>query len=197
MKIEEPATYREKYAAEAGAVIQTPGTDLPGWEAILNEGEELLWQGEARPKLNLGKRWWVGPAWAAVMVACGIGLSIVAYRWVWPLWIFAVPLLAWGLIGLVPEGLRHYLGLRGSIYSLSNLRAFRGEVTLFRKRRLVSWPITADTSFRLVRGDPPSVRFYEGRLESGRRPRYHEVFEAIVDAPEVYELLQRIQKDVA
>ncbi len=26
---------------------------------------------------------------------------------------------------------------------------------------------------------------------------YRQVFEAIVDAPEVYELLQRIQKDVA
>ena len=196
MKVQKPATYREEYAAKAGAVIQSPDAALPGWDAILDEGEELLWQGQSQPQPEQ-------PTYPKLSFLAGIicflmtmGLvfaddATTAQQW------FGLVFLPIGIWLVVPSRFWPSRRRKGSFYSLSNRRAFRGETSRWGKLRLISWPITEDTSFRLIRDNPPSVRFYEGRLESGRRPRYHEAFEAIPDAPEVYKLLLRIQKDAA
>lgn len=196
MKTEEPQTYREKYAAEAGAVIQIPHDALPGWDELLDEGEQLLWQGrsQAKPAVSKYRSWVVIGGAFCFLIGTGMVLSYPQVSGVEM--VFGAMLLAFGLYLMIP---RRFLsrGQRQSFYSLSNRRAFRGETIRSGHYRLVSWPITAETSFRLIPGDPPSIRFYEGRLESGRRPRYHEVFEAVSDAPKVLKLLQSIQKDAA
>lgn len=198
MRIEEPATYRERYAAKAGAVIRSPGSARPGWDAILEAGEEMLWQGWSRPKLTIG-RGGLAEILSGIVIAA-LGGTMIGVGWTYGAWLMmvpGVPILLLGLWRLVPAAVWDHLRLRRSFYSLSNRRAFLGGTSLLGRRRLVSWPITRKTSFRLVKGDPPSVRFYEGRLESGRRPRYHAAFESIEDAPEVYKLLKTIQKDLA
>ncbi|NHF73932.1 hypothetical protein [Paracoccus xiamenensis] len=203
MKIEEPATYRERYAAKAGAVIQSPGSAQPGWDAILEDGEELYWQGWSRPKLKFGKAV-VGnlvagsiiTAFGGAMCAAGWAYGVKGGKFeAWLIGIIGLPLLLLGLLRLIPDAVWEYLLQRRKFYSLSNRRAFAGGSNLLGKRRLISWPITSETSFRLMKGDPPSVRFYEGRLESGRRPNYHAAFKAIEDADDVYKLLQKIQRD--
>jgi hypothetical protein len=196
VKTEAPSTYREKYAAEAaGAVIQSAGYDTPGWDAILDEGEELQWQGWSQPKLSLPKGWIFRLIPGLVLIA--VGAAGIAGGSGWGLRLTGGIMIALGILALIPWRLVRFLRKRRVFYSLSDRRAFRASASLLGKRKMMSWPITADTSFRLIRDDPPSVRFYEGRLESGRRPRYHAVFEAIPDAAEVYKLLLRIQKDAA
>lgn len=195
MKIEAPETHREKYAAEAGAVIQSPGEALPSWESILEDGEELLWQGRSNPRHppSFRRTAAVTGGVFCLMVAIGTALREDAIG------AFEIGVgfffLVLGVLLLLPS--RIWRRQTPHFYSLSNRRAFRGEMGPSGKYRLVSWPITPETSFRRIDGYPPSIRFYEGRHASGRRPRYHEVFEAIPDAAEVYKLLLRIQKDAA
>lgn len=194
MKILEPATYREKYAAEAGAIIQSPGNAIPGWDAILQNDEELLWQGWSRPTLRRKKGW---------LINLGIGAFLAVFATIllsaaqWGPRLAGLLIVALAVVIAVPGAVWDHLRQKRVFYSLSNRRAFRASTSLLGKRRMMSWSITAQTSFRLIRDNPPSVRFYEGRLEGGRRPRYHAAFEAIPDAQEVYKLLLRIQKDVA
>ena len=69
------------------------------------------------------------------------------------------------------------------------------QTSFWGKRRSTSWPMTKVTSFRLIKDDPLSVGFYDGRHKGGALPKYHEVFQAIADAADVFELLKRIQKD--
>lgn len=194
MKVEAPSNYREEYAVEAGAVIQSPGYDKPGWDAILDEDEVLLWQGWSQPVLRLPKGWIYRRIPGLVLIA--VGAAVLAGGG-WGLSLIGVVMITFGVMALIPSAVLHHLRQRRVFYSLSDKRAFRASSSWRGKRRMMFWPITAETSFRLQRGDPPSVRFYEGRLESGRRPRYHAAFEFIPDAAEVHKLLLRIQKDAA
>lgn len=193
MKTEPPETHREKYAAEAGAVIQSPGRALPSWDGILQDGEELLWQGRSRPHHETP--FWLSAAiyGAAMCLSVGIDAALGADRFGAYGTVFIFLVLATA-ITLIRPG-RFWRRQKPHFYSLSNRRAFRGEIGPSGDYRLVSWPISPETSFRLTDGHPPSIRFYEGRHASGRRPRYHEVFEAVPDAKKVYKLLESIQKD--
>lgn len=107
-------------------------------------------------------------------------------------------MIALGILALIPWKLVRFLRKRRVFYSLSDRRAFRASASLLGKRKMMSWPITADTSFRLIR----TIRLGSAlRRPAGKRPppkvSRGGVSEAIPDAAEVYKLLLRIQKDAA
>lgn len=101
MKTEAPSTYREKYAAEAaGAVIQSAGYDTPGWDAILDEGEELQWQGWSQPKLSLPKGWIFRLIPGLVLIA--VGAAGIAGGSGWGLRLTGGIMIALGILALIP-----------------------------------------------------------------------------------------------
>lgn len=195
MKPAPPANWREERAVrDAGAVIKSAHLVQPEWGDILGVDEDLLWQGPSQPKLVLSRGF--GKKIARALFFVLLGLVIAIFGSATSLYL-GLLIMAIGILGAFPAELRHYRAQRRVFYSVSNKRAFKASTDWRGRRRLVFWPITAESSFRRISGDPPSVRFYEGRHESGRRSAYHAEFEAIPEATEVYHLLKRIQKDAA
>ncbi|MDO5642165.1 MAG: hypothetical protein Q4G26_07225 [Paracoccus sp. (in: a-proteobacteria)] len=196
MKRVTPAPGRETYAAEyGGAVFKSAGSAQPEWDDILAEDEEILWQGPSQPRLVMKKGWRTR---LAVGIILGVAALVVIVLGPIASKVFGLLLLAIAVrTGLSPEFV-HYHHQRRVFYSLSNKRAFKAWTDWRGRRRLAFWPITPESSFRRISGDPPSIRFYHSRKERGmRRPDYHSQFEAIPDASRIYQLLKRIRKNAA
>ncbi|WBU60513.1 hypothetical protein [Paracoccus albus] len=69
------------------------------------------------------------------------------------------------------------------------------QTSLWGKRRLASSPITSEASFRMFKAHRSSLRFNERPQKAAFVQTITNCCEAITDAPEVFELLKRIQKD--
>ncbi|MFV0410765.1 MAG: hypothetical protein ACK5LJ_14050 [Paracoccus sp. (in: a-proteobacteria)] len=198
MQVEAQVSANDRHAARDGTVRHLVGRNSPGWTGLLEEGEDVRWQGWSRPKLRPSKDWMVSCLFGGIPVLVGAGFCLAGAGFdSWLAWIIGGLLVSLGLWLILWLTIWEHVEQRRVFYSLSNRRAFIGLSPLLGKRRLVSWPITPASGFRLIKGDPPSIRFYEGRLKSGRLPRHHAAFESIEDADEVYKLLQSLQGDAS
>lgn len=189
MKAASPANWREERAARnAGAIVEAAAFAQARWADFLGEGEELLWQGPSQPKLRLT----VGMTMAIMVGLCFILLGLIVAMLGHPMSLpFGLVVILGGIVRLFPKELRRYWQQCRVFYSVSNKRAFQASTDWWGQRDLESWPITPDSRFHLVPGDPPSIRFYD------IRPGSHAEFKAIPEATEVHNLLKRIQKDAA
>ncbi|NHF73933.1 aspartate carbamoyltransferase catalytic subunit [Paracoccus xiamenensis] len=164
--------------------------DHPGWQGILDPGEQILWQGrpEARIRLDLLELGRILP-----------GLFMVGFAlfWMWGA-AYASPLFAafglifvfTGLRQMLGQALRAYFTLSCSFYTLTDHRAIIGTDMPFQGRRLVSYPIDAATTTEYVATEPPSIMFGPAMRGKRTRPGFH----FVADADRVMAMIRQIQR---
>lgn len=166
-----------------------------GWEGILDDGEEILWQG--RP--DGAVRWKVGN-----FVTLIFGIFFAGFALFW------MAMAAKGGGGMWMFGLIHFsagIGIafgppfgsaykrRHSWYTLTGNRAIIATDTPFRGRKLISYPITADTNLGFDNEPLATVTFAEEYRRGNKRSYTVDIgFEWIEDGAEVYGLMRDIQK---
>ena len=167
--------------------------DAPGWDDLLDEGEEILWQG--RPDLLL-----VFDTNARITSAIGLVCAIVALKWLSHVLTHApgpgalavvVPVLAliFMAVGLYLLAGHYYASVyrrARTWYTLTSKRAYLA-TTILGQRSLKSWDVTPALNLTLADGTPGSIWF-----DAGSRPQ-RTGFERIADAPAVLALMHKIQ----
>lgn len=170
--------------------ISVSASQLPGWQGILDPGEQILWQGQPDGRFRVefdGLRQSLP------------GLLMVAFALFW-MFQAAQGSVFFALFGLifVVIGLRQFLQpvlwpayLRSrSWYTLTDRRAIIATDVPFKGRRLTSYPIDANTLIEFVDGDPPSILFGPERGRRAERPG----FRYIAEAQTVMPLIRGIQQ---
>ncbi len=170
-------------------------TTPAGWQGILDDDENILWQG--RP--DGAVKWKPGNFFTLVF-----GLFFAGFALFWMamaakagggFWMFGLIHFAVGLgIAIGPPFLSAWRR-RHTWYTLTNKRAFIATDLPFIGRKLDSYPIDADTVLTFAAGDLASIYFAK-RTKRGKNGTYtvDVGFESIADGTEVYRLLRNIQK---
>ena len=166
-----------------------------GWEGILDEDENILWQG--RPD---GAVVWKLSNIPAIL----FGLFFSGFALFWMVmaasaggvfWMFAIPhfLIGFG-IGIGPIYWNAYKR-RHSWYTLTDKRALIATELPVQGRKLKSYPITKTTMLGMDTNDPASITFASRiqRLKNGTR-EIKIGFERIEDGTQVYRLMRDIQE---
>ena len=169
-------------------------TAAPGWDDLLDTGEEILWQG--RPDTAL-----VFDANGLITSAFGIAFLLGALLWLdfalthtAGLGVFSV---VFPLIGVLFTGVGGYLVAghyyasayrrRNTWYTLTTKRAYVA-TAVFGQRSLKSWAVTPALTMSLTDDTPASIWF-----DPGARPQ-RVGFERIADARAVLAMMHRIQR---
>ena len=170
-----------------------------GWDAFLDPGERIIWQG--RPDGGF----YLKPS-NYVMALFGLAFAGFAFFWMvmagqagGGFWAFGLLHFAVG-VGLVVGAV--YWGTfkrQRTWYSLSNQRAFIATELPVVGRRLKSWPITEDIPLAMDDGDLSNVWFASETRRRSKGGRYTVKigFERIADGRDVYRLLRDVQRGEA
>lgn len=165
-----------------------------GWEGILDEGENILWQGR--------------PDAAVVLTVTNVGVFLFGLA-------FAGFALFWMIMasqaggGFWMFGLIHFfagLGIsfgamfwnawrrKHTWYTLTDRRAFIATDIPFKGRKLASYPITSDTVIEYKAGGLATLHFAR-EMRQGNKRNYHVPvgFERVADGDVVYRLMRDIQ----
>ncbi|WP_456386316.1 aspartate carbamoyltransferase catalytic subunit [Profundibacter sp.] len=169
-----------------------------GWEGILDEGEDIRWQG--RPN---GAVVWKLSSIPAVLF--GLAFSGFALFWMvmaasagGGMWMFGLIHFTAGIgIGIGPVFWSAHRR-RNTWYTLTGKRAIIATDLPMRGRKLKSYPITKDTMPGIGTDDPASITFATERRR-GKNGSYEVKigFERIADAQQVYGMIRDIQKEAA
>ena len=166
-----------------------------GWEAYLDPGERILWQGGPDPAIVLSK----GVLGTAIF---GIFFSGFALIWMFMasmadgnFWMFGLLHFCVG-VGIVagaifwpPWRRRH------SWYTLTDRRAFIATALPFMSRKLKSFPITHDTVLEFNQGPLSTIHFHREQVRTKNGQRTVKVgFERIKDGDTVFALMRKIQR---
>lgn len=166
-----------------------------GWESILDEGENILWQG--RP--DGAVRWKVGNFMTLIFGVFFAGFAlfwmVMAAQAGGGMWMFGLLHFGVGIgIGIGPPLYAAYKR-RHSWYTLTDSRAIVATDMPLRGRKLKSYPITAATNLGFDGETPASVTFAQEYRRGKNRGYTVDIgFEWIEDGPEVYRLMRDIQK---
>ncbi len=166
-----------------------------GWEGILDEDEEVLWQG--RPDNRIVFR-------MVYLLSGALGLFFAGFAVVWMVMVAQTGGFAW-MFGLIHFSVGLAIGIgpplwsawtrRHTWYTLTDRRAFIATDLPLRGRRLKSYPIDDDTVLDYRDGDPPTVYFaHEMRRTKNGSRRVDIGFERIADGQEVYRLMRQVQR---
>ncbi len=167
----------------------------PGWEGILDPGEDILWQG--RPDARVV--WKVGHIFSFLF-----GLVFAGFAVFWMVMASQAPGGFW-MFGLIhfSVGLGIAIGppfwgawrRRHTWYTLTDHRAFIATDVPFVGRRLKSYPIDGDTVLGFDSGAPGSVWFaHEYRRTKNGSRRVGIGFERVPDAQAVYAKIREAQR---
>lgn len=165
-----------------------------GWEGILDEGEQILWQG--RP--GTGVRWK-----AANIVTSIFGLFFAGFAVFWMTMAAQAPGGFW-MFGLI----HFFVGVGIAVlppfwsswrrkhtwYTLTDRRAFIATDMPLQGRKLKSYEIGPDTTLDYEAGDRSTIYFHhEYRRGKNGSTRVDIGFERIEDGAEVYRLFRQVQ----
>ncbi len=167
-----------------------------GWETILDNGEQILWQGRPDTAIHIGP---------ANIVSMLFGLAFAGFALFWMIMASAAGGAFW-MFGLIhfTAGLALATGpiLWGPFkrartwYTLTDRRAFIATDLPLVGKRLKSYPITRDTIVDYQPGDPATIHFAREtrRGSKGRRYQVPIGFRFIADGDEVYAVIRDIQR---
>lgn len=166
-----------------------------GWNGILEDGEEILWQGEPSGRIRFG---------AGQFFTVIFGLFFAGFALFWMIMAFQAGGFFWAF-GLIhfSVGLSLAFGApfwdrikRGyTWYTLTNCRAFIATDLPVLGRRLKSYPINENTALDYRETDPPSIYFAQEFQQRKNGSRHIDIgFYGIPDAADVYKQMRDIQK---
>ena len=175
----------------------------PGWEGILENGEEILWQGrpdsrvsfhDLRPMQVVTGLFFTGFALFWIFQAARI-TSMGNAPWFARLFpLFGIPFVLAGLNMLGGSALLDAYKRRYTWYTLTNRRAFVATDVPLLGRGLKSWDITPATEIEFDGRDPGTLIFaYETRRSRGKS-RKPVGFIRIPEARAVLTQMQQIRK---
>lgn len=167
------------------------------WAGLLDEGEEILWQGRPEHRLRLEFK---SPLEAVIAIVF-VGFSIFwmngaaqsgGYFWTFGLLFFAV-----GLYQLVGQHIWAAMERRRTFYTLTNRRAIIAKTSVTGTRRLKSYPIGPGTRVTLEEAHGlGSVHFAtQTRTNSKGHETTRDIgFELLPDAREVLGMMRGLQQ---
>jgi len=167
------------------------------WEGILDDDEEIRWQGQPDGAFHLDMRQPAG---------IGMGVFFMGFSLFWMNMASMAGGYFW-MFGLLFSGIGFYntIGVhfwktyvrRTTHYTLTDKRAFIATQPLG-KRLLKSYPITKDTPLGLEGSDPATIVFASETRRGNESGYVVKIgFERIYDSRKVYALLREIQKEAA
>lgn len=175
----------------------------PGWQGILDKGEEIVWQGRPDGRVSFT----LSDPMKRLMGVFFTGFSIFwiyqaawitghdGFPWVakfFPL--FGIPFVLIGLRMLGGDSLWQACIRRRTWYTLTNRRAFIATNLPLRGRSLKSFDITPETEIEFDGRDPGTLIFaYESRRSRGKS-RQPVGFHRIADARDVHRQMNDIRK---
>jgi len=168
-----------------------------GWEGILDDDEEIRWQGQPDGVIRMD---------LSQPMGIGMGLFFMGFSIVWMnlasraggvFWMFGLLFFGIGFYNAIGVHFWKTYLRRTTHYTLTNKRAFIATQPLG-KRVLKSYPIAKDTSIELQDGTPATIIFAR-ETHRGNKSSYKTNigFERISDGQKVYGLLRDIQKEAA
>jgi hypothetical protein len=164
------------------------------WEGILDEGEEILWQG--RPDGALVLRPQNIPLAVFGLIFAGFALfwMMMAASAGGLFWSFGLIHFSIGIGLIIGPSLWSAYRRRHSWYTLTNARAFIATDIPVLGRRLKSYPILPGARLELIDGSPPSIIFAtENRRGKNGTYQVPIGYDRISDARDVYKMMREIQ----
>ena len=165
----------------------------PGWEGLLDDGEEILWQGQPGTRFSLS-----GVQPMSVLMGCFfVGFSIYWMRTAagfgGPFWMFGLLFFGIGLWNAAGVHLWRVALRARTFYTLTNRRAYVA-TNIAGHKTLNSFAINKLTPLQFDGGAPATIWFgHKGRV--GRSlTALPAAFEGISDGREVYAMMRQIQE---
>ncbi len=167
-----------------------------GWQSILDDDEEILWQGQPDPKVRLGVKNIIGMVFGLMFSAFALVWMVLAaqaggFFWMFGLLHFSVGL----LIAFVALFWETFLRRR-VWYTLTNQRAFVASDLPVLGRRLKSYPIDEDTVLEFVDEEPASIYFAQEQRRGKRSTYTVKVgFQKIPDGRKLFRMFRDVQRN--
>ncbi len=165
------------------------------WENILDENEEILWQGRPDPAfhvdLSTGREMAMGLFFMGFSIFWMAGASQAGGVF----WLFGIPFFMVGFFRVIGRDFWKTYLRRNSWYTLTNERAIIATNLPIKGKSLKSWPITDKSRLSLDQGPPDTIIFaHEERRGQNGTYTIDIGFERIQDGLKVYRLMRDIQK---
>ena len=179
-----------------------PSNPTPqGWDAYLDRGERLLWEGEPAAGLRFRASdlpvsffglFFFGFAVFWTYMASGAMSMPGGFGYIFPL--FGLPFLTVGFYLLVGRFFWDSYVRSKTRYALTNKRAIKATTAWGRK--LKSWPIHSDTRLEYEPGELATIWFAEEvkRGSKGRTYTTKHGFEYVQGGDELYRLMRKVQQ---
>lgn len=166
------------------------------WEGILDEGEDIRWQGRPDGAVVWKVSNFASLLFGAVFSGFALFWMIMAAQAGGGFWMFGLIHFFVGIGVAIGPVFWNTLRRRKSWYTLTNKRALIATDMPTKGRVLKSYPITKDTMFEFISGDPASISFAtDQRRRKNGTYKVKIGFERIEDAKQVYALMRDIQKE--
>ena len=168
----------------------------PGWEGLLDEGENILWQGRPDKALHIKPRAVGGAIFGLFFAGFALFWMVMASQAGGVFWMFGLLHFAIGLSIVFGALFYPSWKRRHTWYTLTNRRAFIAEDVPFRQRSLKSYPITQDTPIEL-RGEEFATLIFarETKRDNDGDTTSTEIgFERIAEGKRVFQLIRDIQR---
>jgi len=167
-----------------------------GWKDILDDDEDIIWQGRPDGKVVIGIKNIAGVIFGIFFAGFALfwmtmAASAGGYFWAFGLIHFAVGL------GIMAGAVfwKPYVR-RNSWYTLTSRRAFIASKLPLVGKSLKSYPIGASTPLDFRQGDPSTIIFATERKRTNNGTRKIEIgFERIEDGHDVYKKFREVQKN--
>lgn len=161
-----------------------------GWRGLLDPGEKILWQGRPEPGVRLD----LSQPMSLVMGVFFMGFSLfwmnIASQAGGFFWMFGLLFFGIGFFNAIGIHFWKSYRRRKTHYTLTNKQAFIA-TDLPGKKRLKSYPVTADSGLEFIDTNPPSILFSsEKKHRKNGIFRVPVGFEYITDARDVMQLIR-------
>ncbi|WP_299192976.1 aspartate carbamoyltransferase catalytic subunit [uncultured Litoreibacter sp.] len=167
------------------------------WAGILDQGEEVVWQGKPASAIRLEFRGPFEPVFFLFFTGFSVFWMVMASQAGGVFWMFGLLFFFVGSFQLVGQHFWKAAIRQRTHYTLTSKRAFVAKNPVFGSRSLESYPLTPETTLALEEGKYTSIYFAE-RTET-RNDSTHIVkigFELLEDGREVFRKMRDIQQSL-
>ncbi|WP_298260069.1 aspartate carbamoyltransferase catalytic subunit [uncultured Litoreibacter sp.] len=134
-------------------------SELSKWRGILDDGEEIIWQGHPEPKIRFEFKSPFEPFFYMFFTGFSVFWMVMASQAPGPFWMFGLLFFGVGSFNLIGKPFWRAWERRNCFYTLTNKRAFIATKSFFGSRKLDSYPLTSEKPLQFVDGDLSSIYF--------------------------------------